>query len=391
MDAFTGDAMQWVLLSTGAIVLYAFRARVYASLYDSDAISSTELRDARAYAMQYIVGMLPKTRYFALEGSTAYLLRYTPTDLPRPVSRIVRFVDFVTYDPVLWTQHWSIFLPRERVAPVLLASPVRYEGVYTPGMRSGETALLVRIYAFTRRSTIVKDCLAIVPLVSLFRVTDAYVSHLLPGCAPGRLCLIPGLVAKDGLVRDRRISSKRLKADALHISCAMVDRHDPSRCDGCFRRPKTRGEWQDALRRAKQRLLDPKGETEYFHFACPEGAPADASGGCRTVTLRKRPTTQIDRGEAMPLYALVSDIREYSIEDAYANQLKEGGVRPDMLQHVRRTDFFRDDPEFRRLRREVSGVRDVCGPEFDVTQLDDFLVHLFERGYLMREVAMGSP
>ena len=124
--------------------------RVYTLFYNPDAISSTELRDARPYAMKYIAQMLPKTRYFALEGSTAYLLRHTRTELPRPLSRVVRFVDFVTFDHVLWTQHWSIFLPRERTAPILLSLPVHYEGVYTPGIQNGETALLVRVYAFER-------------------------------------------------------------------------------------------------------------------------------------------------------------------------------------------------------------------------------------------------
>lgn len=381
-------ANQWVLLATLAATLYVARDRVGRFFFDPDAISSEELLVARAYAMRYILTALGKTRYFAVEGSTAYQLRYAHTPLPRPVSRIVRFVDFVTFDLVLWTQHWRAFLPRERAAPVLLSRPITYEGTQTAGLREGDTALLVRLFAFERGSTIVRDCLAIVPLVSLLRVTGAYASHLFPDCAPGRLCLIPGVVAKDGLVRDRRISARRLRADTLRIACDAIDRHDPSQCDGCFHRPPSRAKQAAARRRARARLLRSPVETEYFHFACPEDA-SDAAG-CQTVTLRRRPSAHLDGENAMPLFAIVTDVRAVTIEEAYATQLTEEGVAPSMLQQLRRTDFFRDDPELRRLRREVAGARDVCGPEFDVMQLDDVLAHLFERGYVMREVAMAD-
>lgn len=384
----SAGAAPWAALLAVAAAAYALRARARRFFVEPGAIARGELREARAYALRYVLAAFARTRYFALEGSTAYQLRHTPTGLPPPVSRVVRLVDVVTFDRVLWEQHWRVLLPRERVAPVLLAESIAYEGARTPGLRDGDTALLVRLFAFERGSTVVRDCLAVVPLVSLFRATGAVASHLLPDCAPGALCLIPGVVAKDGLVRDERLSARRLRADTLRIACAAVDRHDPSRCDGCFHRPKSRAEWEGALRRARARLLRPTAELEYFHFACPEGALGGT--GCQPVTLRRRPA-RADRAEAPPLFAILSDVRGGDVEDAYAAQLAEEGVAPDMLGHMRRTDYFRDDPEFRRLRRDAAAARDVCGPEFDVTQLDDVLAHLFERGYVMREVAMAAP
>ena len=352
-------------------------------------VTPEELREAGEYARRYIREHARHTHYFALEGSNAAAVRRGARGaLPQPISRVVRFVGFVRFDARRWAEQWRAVAPRERTPPLLLHEPVVvYDGALAPGIRDGETALLVRVFALqSDGGTVVKDALAVIPLTCLYKPTGARPPlHLFRRCAAGEMCLIPGIVAKGGLVQGDRIVDARIRADALRIACAALDPYDLSNCDGCAPVPRPESEWHAWLARARRALLRPEARVRRFLFQCPSATP---NAACNSVVLRKRPTQPDD----MPLFAFLVGIDRRDAEAVWLDAAAGADRAADgaLSREVARTDFFRDDEQFRAAYRRLAGAQAACGPEFDAEQLDEVLRHLFERGYEMRAIAADT-
>lgn len=191
---------------------------------DSKPIKKKYLRERMKYASEYILQNLRHSKYFTVDGSSAFALQKAWVDarLPNMPSNTVLFINIIQFNSFEWNSAWESKFPTEKYAPVVVSQPLVFGKTKLPGISNGDHCLLVRVFFRPTSNTPSDSCLAILPLISLY--SGMHGANHIEGCSQGNICIIPGIVSKHVLGETTIANEKRLREESQDYECSTFQK-----------------------------------------------------------------------------------------------------------------------------------------------------------------------